>query len=320
MISHKPVLLKEAIEALKIRENGKYVDATYGGGGHAREIVSRLIPPGVLIVIDQDADALQDLEDTEVLKPVKGNFRFLKRYLRYLNISGIDGILADLGVSSHQIDVETRGFSYRSNAKLDMRMNRHIPRTAADVLNEFTGKQLVDMFSTNAELRNAKTVARLIVERRDQNPLQNVSDLIDTVENAIRGNRMRYLSQLFQAIRIEVNDELGALRDFLSDVLQVLAPAGRIVIISYHSVEDRLVKNFFKTGNVDGVRQTDEYGNPYRPFKVINRGVITPSQSELSENRRARSARMRIAEKLKDDEQRRHQKLEEGDLPDSEDV
>lgn len=298
MIYHKPVLLEEAIEALKIRDKGIYVDATFGGGGHADEIINKLTLPGKLIAIDQDEEALQQGSESGILVLVKGNFRFLKRYIKYLGVDRVDGILADLGVSSHQFDKTSRGFSYRGDAMLDMRMNQSMLLTAADILNSYKEAELIRMFSHNGELRNSKTLAKILVDHRKSKPLKNVEDLISVVRPVIRGSKFKYLSQMFQAIRMEVNDELGALESFLKDSEDVLSVGGRLVIISYHSVEDRMVKNYFKFGNVSGERFTDEYGNPFRPFKIISKGVITPNQSEISDNSRARSARMRVAEKV----------------------
>ncbi len=297
MAYHLPVLAAESIEALKINPAGVYVDVTYGGGGHARLILQSLGDKGRLFGFDQDEDALQNALPDERFTFVQSNFRYLKRFLRLHGVKTVDGILADLGVSSHQLDEATRGFSYRFDAALDMRMNQEDERTAAEVVNTYAVEALQQVFSAYGEVRNSRTLAQRIVEERKARPIQTVSDLLAIIEPLIRGQRLRYLSQVFQALRIEVNDEMGALREFLEQSLEVLAPGGRLVIITYHSLEDRLVKNFFKTGNAEGEVKSDFYGHISRPFKVITKNPIEPSEAEIEQNPRARSAKLRVAEK-----------------------
>ncbi len=286
------------MEALRVKPDGVYVDATFGGGGHSRLILEKLGPSGKLIAFDQDDDASANLPDDERLIFVNHNFRFLRRFLRYYEVENVDGIFADLGVSSHQLDEGGRGFSYRFQAELDMRMNRQGGESAADVLNTRSAEELQDIFGRYGEVRNAKTLARAITAERQVKPFSKIADLVAVAEANVRGKRERYLSQVFQALRIEVNDEMGALRQLLEDSLQVLKPTGRLVVLSYHSLEDRMVKNFLKTGNVEGEMQRDFYGNVHRPFKLLYKGVVLPSREEISRNPRARSAKMRAGEKL----------------------
>lgn len=298
MAYHLPVLAAESIEALKINPAGAYVDVTYGGGGHARLILQHLGDKGRLFGFDQDEDALQNALDDERFTFVQSNFRYLKRFLRLHGAKKVDGILADLGVSSHQLDEATRGFSYRFDAQLDMRMNQEDERTAAEIVNTYAVEDLQRVFSEYGEVRNSRTLAQRIAEERKARPIQSVSDLLTIMEPLIRGQRLRYLSQVFQALRIEVNDEMGALREFLEQSLEVLAPGGRLVIITYHSLEDRLVKNFLKTGNAEGAVKSDFYGNISRPFKVITKNPIEATEVEIEQNPRARSAKLRVGEKV----------------------
>jgi 16S rRNA (cytosine1402-N4)-methyltransferase len=294
---HEPALLAESLDGLAIRPDGFYVDATYGGGGHSRAILDALGEDGKLMAFDQDADAEGQVSNDERLIFVKANFRYLRRFLRYYGIDGVDGVLADLGISFHQIDEADRGFSYRFDAHLDMRMNRAAGKTAADVLNSYRADELQKLLGLYGEVRNARTVAQRIEQVRQVQPLRTTGDLVALLEPLIRGNRQRYLAQVFQALRIEVNDELGALREFLEQACDALKSGGRMAIISYHSLEDRLVKNFFKTGDWEGEAHKDFYGNLVRPLEPVTRRPIVPSPEEVDKNPRARSARLRVAEK-----------------------
>ncbi|MFK8103270.1 MAG: 16S rRNA (cytosine(1402)-N(4))-methyltransferase RsmH [Saprospiraceae bacterium] len=296
---HDPVLLPESIEALKIKEDGVYVDVTFGGGGHSKLILDQLGAKGRLFAFDQDEEAVANVFSDERLHFIPHNFRYLKKFLRLAGVTQVDGILGDLGVSSHQLDKAERGFSYRFEALLDMRMNQQQERKASDILSDYTAADLQEMFSKYGEVRNAKTLAKHIVANRHQKKLLTIGDFLQLLEPLIRGNRNRYLAQVFQALRIELNEELLVLEEFLVDANEVLKPNGRLVLISYHSLEDRLVKNFLKTGNVDGSFTQDFYGNIERPFKLITKKPILASDEETARNPRARSAKMRIAEKPK---------------------
>lgn len=299
---HLPVLASECLEALALKPDGVYVDATFGGGGHARMILQKLGDKGRLLGFDQDKDAAANVPDDPRFLFVPGNFRYLKRFLRLHGIRAVDGILADLGVSSHQLDTGDRGFSFRFEADLDMRMNQEGERTAADVLNNYTVVELQDIFSRYGEVRNARTLAQVIASAREVAPFQTIGHLLQVMDPVIRGHRNRYLAQVFQALRIEVNDEMGALAEFLEQSLEVLRVGGRLVVISYHSVEDRMVKSFLKSGNVEGKLKKDFYGHIYRPFAAINKKAIVPDTAEIEENPRARSAKLRIGERLPDEE------------------
>ncbi len=294
---HDPVMKVESIEALGIRNGGVFVDATFGGGGHTRAILDQLNGSGRLFGFDQDEDAKPNIPTDENFTFIDSNFRFIKRYLRLHQTKEVDGILADLGVSSHQLDEAERGFSFRFEAELDMRMNQNAEISAKEVINEYKELQLVQMFSEYGEIRNSKTLANAIVNERRMRNIHTIQDFITMIEPFIRGKRNRYLAQVFQAIRIEVNDEMGALKDFLQESLEVLKPGGRLVFISYHSLEDRLVKNFLKSGNFEGKQIKDFYGNIERPFKLITRKAMEPTDEEIKINPRARSAKMRVAEK-----------------------
>ena len=298
MTYHQPALASESIEALAIRPGGTYVDATFGGGGHSRLILNELGAEGRLLGFDQDEDALANILEDGRFTFVHHNFRFLKRFLRLHRIQEVDGILADLGVSSHQLDVAERGFSYRFDAALDMRMNQQQEKTAATLVNTYDAEALQELFSNYGEVRNARTLAQRIVEERRHRPIETIGAFLAVVEPVIRGHRARYLSQAFQALRIEVNDEMGALQEFLEQSLEVLKPGGRLAVITYHSIEDRMVKNFLKAGNFEGRQEKDFYGNIQRPFKVISRKAIVPSEEEVQQNPRARSAKLRIGEKI----------------------
>ncbi|MCA0237445.1 MAG: 16S rRNA (cytosine(1402)-N(4))-methyltransferase RsmH [Bacteroidetes bacterium] len=299
---HASVLLHESVDALGVTPGGIYVDATFGGGGHTRLILEQLRGKGHLYAFDQDTDAAQNAAEfahEPAFTFLHSNFRFLKRQLRAEAIrpGSVQGILADLGVSSYQLDTAERGFSYRFQADLDMRMNRQEGPTAADVLNTYDAEALQRMFSELGEVRNARTLAQAVVRSRDIRPFQTTGDLTDFCEQHLMGERMRYLSQVFQALRMEVNDELGALHDFLKDAYEMLAPGGRLAVITFHSLEDRMVKNFMKAGNVEGELDKDFYGNITRPWELITKKPIEPSEAELKVNNRARSSKLRIAKK-----------------------
>ena len=295
MSYHEPVLAEASVKYLAIQPNGVYVDATFGGGGHAGLILKQLSTEGCLLGFDQDEDAKGNLPEDERLVFVANNFRFLKRYLRLHGYSKVQGVLADLGVSSHQFDEPERGFSYRFDSDLDMRMNQEQDLTAATVLNTYSAEDLQSIFSRYGEVRNARTLAQAIVDQRKMKPLQTIRDFLNLLDPLVRGQRLRYLSQVFQAIRIEVNDEMGALEDFLEQCMDSLTEGGKLVVITYHSLEDRLVKNFMKAGNAEGVYQKDFYGNIFRPFKVETKKGIVPDEAEIQRNSRARSAKLRSA-------------------------
>lgn len=295
---HVPVLLGPSIDGLDIQPGGIYVDATFGGGGHAREIANRLDDNGHLFVFDQDEDAQANLWGDARVTLIQSNFRHLVRWMKYYGVAGrIDGLLADLGVSSHQFDDPSRGFSYRYDEPLDMRMNRQQTLTAADVLQHYAAEQLQEMFSVYGEITNARTLAQHIARVRMSSPITTTGQLADIAEQVMKGQKMKYLSQLFQALRIEINDELGALKDLLSGAAEVLKPGGRIVVISYHSLEDRLVKRYFKSGNFEGEPETDLYGRRALMWKVITRNPVEPEIEEQKSNPRSRSAKLRIAAK-----------------------
>ncbi len=291
---HQPVMGAACVEALAIQPNGVYVDATFGGGGHSRLILQALGASGRLFGFDQDPDAAANVPQDARFVLVSHNFRHLRRMLRLHGVQAVDGVLADLGVSSHQLDSPERGFSYRFDSALDMRMNPAEERSAAMVLNTYTAAQLQQVFSAFGEVRNARTLAEQIVQVRQGMPLQTVGDFIAIMEPLIRGNRLRYLSQVFQALRMEVNDEMGALAEMLSQALEVLKPGGRLVVLTYHSVEDRMVKRFLKTGNPEGEVAQDFYGHIRRPFELPKGYPAQPSEAEISRNPRARSARLRL--------------------------
>ena len=298
-IYHTPALLHESVSGLNIRPNGVYVDVTFGGGGHSKEILAHLGSTGKLIAFDQDEDAVKNAIHDPRFTFVRSNFRFLKNFLRYHEINEVDGILADLGVSSHHFDDSERGFSFRFSGNLDMRMNRNAPKTAADILNEYSETQLADMFFRFGELKNARRIASTVVLHRQTSKITAVEDLLQILAPFVRKEKeKKTLAQAFQALRIEVNAEMTALTDMLTQALQVLKPGGRLCVISYHSLEDRLVKNFFKTGNFEGTLVKDFFGNIETPFEIINRKVIVPTDEEQRENPRSRSAKLRVAEKI----------------------
>lgn len=293
---HIPVLAKESIDALNIKPKGVYVDATFGGGGHSRLILDKLDTDSRLIGFDQDEDALANVIDDDRFTFVHHNFRFLKRFLKLHGIRKVDGILADLGVSSHQLDEAERGFSYRFDAKLDMRMNQQSGENAADLLNTLNAEALQNLFSLYGEVRNSKMLASAIVAKRQASSIKTIGDFLAVLDPLIRGQRNRYLAQVFQALRIAVNDEMGALADFFQQAGEVLNPGGRLVVITYHSIEDRLTKRLLKTGNVEGRVEKDFYGNINKPFKVITKKAILPTLEEIKRNPRSRSAKLRIGE------------------------
>lgn len=295
---HNPVLLKESVDELVDRPDGVYVDVTYGGGGHSQEILNRLSDKGRLIAFDQDVDAHKNRIDDDRLEMVHANFKFLKRFLRLVGVGEVDGILADLGVSSWHLNAPERGFSFRyPEVKLDMRMNPLSEKTAEDLIAEYDEESLVNMFSEYGEVRNSKTLAAEIVAQRKIRKMETVGDFLSAIDSVVRGNRNRYLAQVFQAIRIELNDEMGALQALLEQGEEVLAPGGKLVVISYHSLEDRMVKQFFKTGNVRGEVIKDDYGKILKPFQNVTKKVIVPTGLEIRKNNRARSARLRAATK-----------------------
>lgn len=299
MSYHVPVLLKDSVDALVQDENGVYVDATYGGGGHSKLVLDGLSPSGKLYGFDQDSDALENEVSDDRLTFVQGNFRYMKRFLRLYGETQVDGILADLGVSSHQFNVADRGFSFRfDEAALDMRMDKSTGKTAADILNTYSEEELLIMFSNYGELRNSRSLAKAILAERIVKPINEVQHFLQVLGPLVRGKRNRYLSQVFQALRIEVNDEMGALQEFLEAALEVLKPGGHLVVISYHSLEDRLVKRFMKHGTFEREQIKDFYGNIYRPFKLITRKAVEPTVTETELNPRARSAKLRVAQKI----------------------
>jgi 16S rRNA (cytosine1402-N4)-methyltransferase len=298
MVYHIPALLKESIDGLNIRPDGIYVDVTFGGGGHSMEILKRL-KNGRLIVFDQDEDARMNVPDDDRFLFLDQNFRFLKNNLRFNNITSIDGLIADLGVSFHQFDEPERGFTFRQDAPLDMRMNKSGNITASILINTLDETSLADIFYRFGELTNSRRIAREIVAARNKKPFSTVNDMIDAVGKlAPYRQEHKFYAKLFQALRIAVNHEIEYLQGMLMQALEVLNPGGRLVVISYHSLEDRLVKNFMKTGNFEGVENKDFYGNVITPFSVINRKGTAPGEDEIAKNNRARSARLRIAEKI----------------------
>jgi 16S rRNA (cytosine1402-N4)-methyltransferase len=298
MVYHIPALLKESIDGLNIRPDGIYVDVTFGGGGHSMEILKRL-KTGKLIAFDQDEDARLNAPVDEKFLFLDQNFRFLKNNLMFNNIRSIDGLIADLGVSFHQFDEPERGFTFRQDAPLDMRMNKNGPVTASQLLNSLDENSLANIFYNFGELINSRRIAKEIVAARNIKPMTSVSDIIDAIGKlAPYRQEHKFYAKLFQALRIAVNHEIDYLKDMLEQALSVLSKGGRLVIITYHSLEDRVVKNFMKAGNFEGVEKKDFYGNVETPFRIINRKGTTPGDEEIASNNRARSARLRIAEKI----------------------
>jgi 16S rRNA (cytosine1402-N4)-methyltransferase len=298
MVYHIPALLRESIDGLNIRPDGIYVDVTFGGGGHSMEILKHLVT-GNLIAFDQDDDAGSNAPEDKKFLFLNQNFRFLRNNLLFNNIRSIDGLIADLGVSFHQFDKPERGFMFREDAPLDMRMNKNGNVTAADLLNTLDETSLADLFFEFGELSNARRIAKAIVETRAARPVKMVNDIIETVgKMAPYRQEHKFYAKLFQALRVAVNHEIEYLKEMLEQALVMLNSGGRLVIISYHSLEDRVVKNFMKTGNFEGEEKKDFYGNLITPFRIINRKGTTPGNEEISINSRARSARLRIAEKI----------------------
>ena len=303
---HIPVLLNESIEGLNLQKGGIYVDVTMGGGGHTLEILNRMDKDATLFSFDQDLDAYQnmlqshsdDIAQDERFVFVRSNFRYLKNWMRYHGVEQIDGLLADLGVSSHHFDDENRGFSFRFDSPLDMRMNKSATQTAADVVNNYSEEALADVFYLYGELKNARRIASLLVKQRAQTEIKTTQQLITVLEPLFKREREKKdLAKLFQALRIEVNGEMQALKEMLNSATQLLKKGGRLSIITYHSLEDRIVKNIMKAGNVEGKVEQDFYGRIHTPFKLINNKVIVPSEEEQEQNPRSRSAKLRIAEK-----------------------
>lgn len=300
MSYHNPVMLQESVDGLEIKKDGIYVDVTYGGGGHSKEILKRLGEKGRLIAFDQDADVEGNVVKDERLVMVPQNFKYLKNYLKMYRITQIDGLLADLGVSSHQFDVGERGFSIRFDGPLDMRMSKSNLITAAKIVNEYSEEDLVRLFREYGEVNNAKKLVFELMSKRMGSKFKTTTDLIEVAEKLVPGKmKNKYLAQVFQALRIEVNSELEVLKDLLVQSKEVLKPSGRLVVITYHSLEDRLVKNFLKKGNFSGELEKDFFGNQLVDFKLITRKPIVATEEELKINNRARSAKLRIAEKIK---------------------
>jgi 16S rRNA (cytosine1402-N4)-methyltransferase len=294
---HNPVLLQESVDGLNIKPDGIYVDVTFGGGGHSAEILSRLGPNGKLFAFDQDEDALDNALPDERFTLINENFRFIKRFLRFYGVKSVDGILADLGVSSHQFDVPERGFSTRFDAELDMRMSQKNDLNAYRVVNEYDDANLRRVFLDYGELKNAPALARTILEAREYQPIKTTDELKEVLEKYLpERHRNKILAQIYQAIRIEVNQEMDVLKEFLEQSLEILNPGGRLSVISYHSLEDRLVKRFMKNGMFEGEPERDFFGNFSVPFKIVEK-LIVPNNSEIKANNRARSAKLRIAEK-----------------------
>jgi len=296
---HVPVLLDESVSGLDIKPGGIYVDVTFGGGGHSREILRRLPGGAHLYSFDQDADAERNIgAPDKKFTFVRSNFRYLKNWMRYYGVDHIDGLLADLGVSSHHFDDAERGFSFRFDAPLDMRMNKRAGQTAADILNNYDEARLADIFYIYGEMKNSRRIAAAVAKARQTAPINTTSDFLAVVEPMFKREREKKdMARLFQALRIEVNHEMDALREMLAAATQLLAPGGRLSVITYHSLEDRMVKNIMKSGNVEGKVQQDFFGRIETPFRLVNNKVILPSEQEQEENPRSRSAKLRIAEK-----------------------
>ncbi|MDE7468406.1 MAG: 16S rRNA (cytosine(1402)-N(4))-methyltransferase RsmH [Muribaculaceae bacterium] len=298
-VYHIPALLPQCLDALDIKPGGVYVDATFGGGGHSRAILDCLGPDGRLLGFDQDEDALPGAPDDARFTMVYGNFRFLSNFLRFYGVDAVDGILADLGVSFHHFDDASRGFSFRADAPLDMRMNRHAATTAAALLNDITEERLADILHLYGEVPNARRMARAIVSARSQAPIHTISRLLEVINPLIdRRKEKKELACVFQALRIEVNGELDALRSFLTQAAEALRPGGRLAIITYHSLEDRLVKNFMRSGNFEGRVETDIYGRADRSLKPLGSKPIVADEAEVEANPRSRSAKLRVAVKI----------------------
>ncbi len=305
---HVPVLLSESVDGLSIKPGGIYVDVTFGGGGHSREILNRLDAKGHLYGFDQDEDVLGRVLNDERFTFVRSNFRYLKNWMRYYGVDQIDGLMGDLGVSSHHFDDGGRGFSFRFNAKLDMRMNRNATLTAADVVNTYDEQQLADVLYLYGELKQARRLAAQLVKARASHPIETTQDLIsavtgrkgmaETEAELLESRQKKDMARLFQALRIEVNHEMDALREMLQSATELLRPGGRLVVITYHSLEDRMVKNIMKAGNIEGKQRQDFFGRVESPFTLVSNKVITPSPDEQARNPRSRSAKLRVAERV----------------------
>lgn len=295
---HVPVLLEESIDGLNLKKGGIYVDVTFGGGGHSKEILRRMDKSCKLYSFDQDEDAERNIVYDERFTFVRSNFRYLKNFLKYYGVEEVDGILADLGVSSHHFDDSERGFSFRFDGKLDMRMNKRAGMTAADILNNYDEEKLADIFYLYGELKNSRKLASVIVKRRSVKPFDTIGDFLETVKPLYGKEReKKEMAKVFQALRIEVNQEMEALKEMLYSATEMLKPGGRLSVITYHSLEDRMVKNIMKTGNIEGKMEQDFFGNVKTPYKTINNKVIVPDDDEIETNPRSRSAKLRIAEK-----------------------
>ena len=295
-VYHVPVLFQECIDGLELKDGSVVVDVTYGGGGHSKEILKCIGKEGVLIAFDQDEDAIENVVDDERLVFVDSNFRYLYNFIKFHDLLGVDGLLADLGVSSHQFDTGDRGFSIREDGKLDMRMNQKADLTAAKVVNDYSEPELFRIFRSFADLQNVKRVVSTLLTERRKTKIKTTKQLVELLESLVPPKKKnQFLAQVFQAIRIEVNDEMGALMEMLEQTVDVIKPGGKLVVISYHSIEDRLVKNFIRAGNFEGQVETDVFGVANLPFKANNKKPMTPSIQEIEQNPRARSAKLRIA-------------------------
>lgn len=296
---HIPVLLHESIEGMNLRAKGTFVDVTFGGGGHSKEILRCMDSESRLFSFDQDEDAEQNIVNDKRFTFVRSNFRYLSNFLRYYGVDGVDAILADLGVSSHHFDDSERGFSFRFNGKLDMRMNKRAGMTAADIVNNYDEERLANLFYLYGELKNSRKIASVLVKARSQKKIETIEEFLDVIKPLFGKDReKKELAKVFQALRIEVNREMEALKEMLNAATQALKPGGRLVVITYHSLEDRMVKNIMKTGNVEGKMEQDIFGRTSSPFKLVNNKVIVPSDEEIERNPRSRSAKLRIAEKI----------------------
>jgi 16S rRNA (cytosine1402-N4)-methyltransferase len=298
IIYHTPVLLEESVNGMNIRPDGTYVDVTFGGGGHSKYILSKLGKNGRLLSFDQDEDAEKNIVNDKRFTFVRSNFRYLHNFLRYYQVEKVDAILADLGVSSHHFDDSERGFSFRFDGKLDMRMNKRAGMTAADIVNTYEEEKLASVFYLYGELKNSRKLASVIVKARNNQKIETIEDFLSVIKPLFgREREKKELAKVFQALRIEVNQEMEALKEMLYATIEALKPGGRLVVITYHSLEDRMVKNIMKSGNVEGKVEQDFFGNIQSPFALVNNRVIVPDEAELQRNPRSRSAKLRIAEK-----------------------
>ncbi len=297
-VYHIPVLLNESIEGMNLHADGIYADMTFGGGGHSKEILRRMGEDCHLYSFDQDEDAEKNIVDDKRFTFVRSNFRYLRNFMRYYGVEQLDGILADLGVSSHHFDDSERGFSFRFDGKLDMRMNKRAGMTAADIVNTYDEEKLADVFYLYGELKNSRKLATTIAKARQQKQITTIGEFLDIIKPLFgREREKKELAKVFQALRIEVNHEMEALKEMLYEATDLLKPGGRLVVITYHSLEDRMVKNLIKAGNIEGKVEQDFYGNVQSPFRAVNNKVIVPTDEEVNQNPRSRSAKLRIAEK-----------------------